>query len=604
MLPSGYTPHRIAPKGGPKLKDTLSNLKNMFIERTTPHQCICTSLPLAPKHQHPKLVNNKEHLCTTDMNVLSPYPKLRQVLSISPNFRPNRHPSQHTINTKLREAAAMYLEGVVQNSPADIPAALQAAIQAANHTVTAMQHKQYQNDLPEGWEAQYQAFVAAGGVISHADKETKFVITCQTLAIQMSLELVRDSDRYTPTAMTELQVQLQMQTALDTAIGGHIPVADKMPDLRCHIKSHKTKEEGGMTYRPTTNARDRGACTHAKILYQLLKTVVCNVKTSPDYRCINSSTHFQRLLPPQLDIANSADIRGFFTEITHPAIIKATSRLFKELFLANHGQHLRVTRTSAIWNQGPADANDPYSYDAPKATMLLTTMLANDYTIAGSTIYKADEGVPMGASYSSEVASLTIYYLERTAIPLIQQHHHQLGMEPFFFTRYCDDAFHNTSNDIFLAVMDPILRVAGCKYIPYKEQDPRATGIPFLEARVHISQQHSVSTTHYSKSFEINKRTPLLPQQGGAVPQSVYRQAVYAYCRAAYTNSSHINTYINQVRKLARPRLHPRYNKRMIAAVAADTLAMPKKSRYGDVTNPDALEKHIRQAITSPHAYT
>lgn len=72
---------------------------------------------------------------------------------------------------------------------------------------------------------------------------------------------------------------------------------------------------------------------------------------------------------------------------------------------------------------GGADDNDPNSYGPDKIMRLTTVLLSNDYTTVGGVVYVAREGVPMGASISSHLSNLTMWMLERLALPMLRGMH-------------------------------------------------------------------------------------------------------------------------------------------------------------------------------------
>ena len=203
----------------------------------------------------------------------------------------------------------------------------------------------------------------------------------------------------------------------------------------------------------------------------------------------------------------------------------------------------------------------------------------------------------MGAAFSSMLSNLTMWQVERTAIPILRQAHITFNLGTFIYLRYADDAFFTSPRGIFNAVFKPALDTIGCQYVMEEGEDEFADGIPFLEARIILKRNGTVTTRHYSKSTEINPSTPRLPARGGAMPISVYKQAIATFCRTVYTTSTSFINYVQETSELYNPKKHPRYSMNSISKIAAATLTKPNQCRYGRIANLGKLESAMRRNI-------
>jgi hypothetical protein len=267
------------------------------------------------------------------------------------------------------------------------------------------------------------------------------------------------------------------------------------------------------------------------------------------------------------------------------------------MFAEYGNRYIYATERSAVWGAGQADTDDPRSFGAAKIKMLLQTLLANDYTVAGGHVYIARDGIPMGSAFSSHVSNLTLWMLERLALPTLQGYHIQLGLGPFFYARYADDCLHSSPKNLFKAIMKPILGKASCEYEMDEDEDEYSKGVPFLEVNIKLAPNGQIQTTHYSRGVEINGNVPRLPTQGGATPKSTFVQAVRSFCRTAYVTSTSMDDYKKEIRVLSRKDIHPHYSTASIARIAVQVLMMPKQCRYGCIPNRHALERDIRQYL-------
>ena len=65
VLPGGSPAPPIAPSAGSKLQFVVSNLPSVLDGAIPPYKCICHILNATGADMHPKLVNGKQHMCTT-----------------------------------------------------------------------------------------------------------------------------------------------------------------------------------------------------------------------------------------------------------------------------------------------------------------------------------------------------------------------------------------------------------------------------------------------------------------------------------------------------------------------------------------------------------
>lgn len=598
-LPNGLQSPRLAASAGTKMRYKVT-LPKILEQPLNPTACICQRLQLKPQHLHPQEVNDRRHVCTTDINVIKHrYPHLHQALSLPPNFRPNE---PRAVPITLADACNKWVQEISATDDTMTAFAITAANAASDKAACeySMRSNQYIKRIPKEWEQELQTFTTEGGVTSIGDKEPVHVVMCVAIAAHLTIQMLSGSKRYIRTNLTDLEATQIMQAELDDAVGGGIPVEPKIANMINHMKTHKINKPAGMECRPTTNARNAGYYQHAKVLFQILKATNEHAKHGRFYSSIESTTQFVQALPRTLPRAGTADVQGFFTELKHEAIALHVGALCAEFFLLHEGEHIVADQRSCKWKSGPADPNNPTRYDIHKVIRLIQVILDNDYTRAGDYIYYAIEGVPMGATISSLLSNLTLHSLERLAIPLLEDAHNRHNLGQLFYVRYADDVFYSTTKDIFKAIMSPILASVGCMFTYDDDENVYTKGIPFLETRVRILQDNTVTTTHYSKSYEINPMTPRLPTKGGATRKSVYTQAIYTFCRAAYTTSTAIHDYITDVATLTNRDIHPKYSKRKIAQVAAQTLLAPKRCRYGTLPSKNELEKSLRLLFRLP----
>ena len=521
---------------------------------------------------------------------------VRHALTKPPSFRANE---PGTVIQATQSACNEWINCVSSAHPELKTYAINAATQAAKQALQEYNSHgmHFQAVFANGWKQQLKLFYSHGGIVSHADKQPLLVITCQTLATQMTIDMLSSSRRYVETDLAEKDALELIQMVLNEAVGGDLQVASKVPNLIQHIKTHKQHKPSGMEYRPTTNSRNAGCFTHAKIFYQILKLFENWAKTQGSYLCVESTTEFISKLPKKLKRAASADVRGFFTEITHQSIIKNVSSMSEELFKKKPGMHIHATEFSTRWCNGQANDANPNSYNHCKLIKLLNAILETDYTKAGDKIYMAVEGVPMGAPFSSMLSNLTMWQVERVAIPILRHAHKLFNLGKFIYLRYADDAFFTSPRGIFNSVFKPALETIGCQYEMEEGENEFTKGIPFLEARITLKQNGTVTTKHYSKSTEINSETPKLPARGGAMPMTVYTQAVSTYCRTVYITSTSFIDYIQETSELYNTEKHPRYSIHSIAKIAAATLTKPKKCRYGRIVSVWKLQRAIKRNI-------
>lgn len=601
FLPDGSSAPAIAPSAGSKLQFIVSNLPSVLDDAIPPYKCICRILNATGADMHPMLVNGKQHMCTTNLDALpNKFSKLREVLKLPPRFRPNQ--KEHRLEQTLDEACKAWVNEVCKyNSELQHPATELAKL-AATKVLQEMSMKgnTYQKSLPASWKNELEEFFDLGGVVSFGDKEPVHVIICQVLAVKLTEDMLSGSKRYIQTHLTQGDALSIMQVELNEAVGGNMSLGEHIPRLRQHVKTHKPREKGGMTMRPTTDSRERGCYRHGKMMNQILKLTIQWAEQQPNYTVVQSTTHFLQELPAKLPRIATADVKGFFTEISHDAIRKYMTILLKKTFHDYQGRHMFVTERSSAWTYGQADSTHPKQYDQEKVVKLIDTLLSNDYTITGGRVYVANEGVPMGASYSSHLASLTLWVLETLAIPILQDIHLKLNLGPAIYLRYVDDCIHTTPRNIFKAVMDPAFAKASCVYETDEDENEFTKGVTFLQAKIVLQRDGALVTSHYSQSYKINPNTPMLPTKGGASTQKTYSQAVKTYCRAAYTTSTTLHEYIRSVAKLVRSDIHPKYSRRSIARAATETLSLPDECRYGVVNkqNRHRLEQYIRESIS------
>jgi hypothetical protein len=596
QLPSGQPSPKIACKPPSKTKFVTANLPKV-LDNQAPPQCICLKVTHQPQHTHPTIVQGRKHICTTDIAILLRlYPKAAAALSLPPNFRANR---KADTNDAIDRACEAWVLAVAENVDDDLEPAIQAASTAATHTrkQANARSKKFQKHLPEGWEVDLKRFHSQGGVSSFGDKEETQVILCQVLAIHMTQHMLTNTKRYVKTTLSEQDALDVLAYECEEAIGGVISAGEKLPILQAHVKTHKRDKPNGMELRPTTNSRQKGAYIHHNILKQILDKATMWAKTKSDYTCLNSTTDLVTKLPTHLPRASTADVRGFFTEISHNSIRKYMTRLITQMFKEYTGRYLYATQKSAAWCMGGADDIDPNSYGPDKIIRLISVLLSNDYTTIGGVVYVAKEGVPMGASISSHLSNLTMWMLERLALPILRRMHevHNLGV--FFHARYVDDCIHSSPKDLFNAIMTPILSKASCEYESDPTEDEYSKGIPFLEIKVKLLHNGQVTTSHYSRKVEINPDTTRLPTKGGATANKTYTQAVRMYCRTAYTVSTTLNSFVTDIKTLTRKTVHPNYSTRAIARIAVQVLLLPHTCRYGKVTDHNKLERDIRQFL-------
>ena len=262
---------RIVPQAGAKLKHLASNLPKVLTNAQQPYQCICARLQHMDKHLHPKMVEAKKHICTTDIAILgTTFPRLKHALTKPPNFRPNEPGS---VIKATQSACNEWIASITSAEPNLQQFATTAATLAAKQSIEEYNCKwqQYQADLPDEWKEQLLLFSSQGGIVSHADKQPLLVITCQVLAVAMTLEMLSNTRRYVATDLSEDHALQIMQMVLDEAIGEGLKVGTKAPILIQHIKTHKQHKPSGMEYRPTTNTRNAGGHIHANILFQMLR---------------------------------------------------------------------------------------------------------------------------------------------------------------------------------------------------------------------------------------------------------------------------------------------------------------------------------------------
>ena len=601
LLPNGSTAPSLAPSAGSKLQFMVSNLPSVLDDAKAPYKCICHMLNTKDLDMHPKLIYGKQHMCTTNLDVLpSKFSKLKEVLQLPPRFRPNQ--KDYRLEQTLDEACKAWVHEVCKdNGDLHHPATVLATRAAAQVLAEmSMRGKAYQKTLPANWKSELEEFFELGGVVSFGDKEPVHVIICQVIAVKLTEDMLSGSKRYIQTQLTQEEALSIMRAELNEAVGGNILLGEEIPRLRQHVKTHKPREKGGMTMRPTTDSRERGCYKHGKIMNQILKLTIQWAEQQPNYTVVQSTTHFLQELPAKLPRIATADVKGFFTEISHDAIRKYMTILLRRMFHEYQGRHMFVTERSSTWTYGVADSTHPKQYDQVKVVKLIDTLLSNDYTITGGRVYIANEGVPMGASYSSHLASLTLWVLETLAIPVLQDIHLKLNLGPVVYLRYVDDCIHSTPRDIFKAVMDPAFAKASCLYETEEDENEFTKGVTFLQAKIVLQPDGTLVTSHYSQSYKINPNTPMLPTKGGASTQKTYSQAAKTYCRAAYTTSTTLHEYIRSVAKLVRSDIHPKYSRRSIARAATETLSLPDECRYGVINqqNRHRLEQYIRESIS------